>query len=162
MRRRLIPALMLVLVGCGTQATKTVEPASEGAPLPSVLGVPDSQIGLRTESVFEIAIPGVYVAPDTDPGDNALLPRANGEAPPLVPHALEEMLPITQEENLCIECHGRPGEASIGTSMSASHFKDLRHAPDTLREEIAGARWYCVSCHVSQTDAAPLVRNPGR
>jgi nitrate reductase cytochrome c-type subunit len=46
--------------------------------------------------------------------------------------------------------------------MSESHFKDLRHAPEVLRDELAGARWYCTSCHVSQSDAEPLVDNPPR
>ena len=36
-----------------------------------------------------------------------------------------------------------------------SHLVDLRKAPGEMREEVIGARFVCVSCHVSRTLPPP-------
>ena len=36
---------------------------------------------------------------------------------------------------------------------------NLRHAPGTQRDEVAGARYNCILCHAPQTDAEPLIEN---
>ena len=39
------------------------------------------------------------------PGANAVLERSFENAPPLIPHNLDDMLPITTDNNMCLSCH---------------------------------------------------------
>lgn len=111
----------------------------------------------RTLNVKE---PPVVVPQSSDPGDSTLLARDFEGAPPLIPHSLEGLVPITREENLCIDCH-LIQEADEGdpTPIPESHLRDLRRSPEKVGETVAGARYNCVLCHVAQTSAAPLVGN---
>lgn len=122
--------------------------------------VPDSEIGLRGVGVFEVAVPPPVRESSTDPGEAPLPPRVNGELPPVVPHGVADFLPITLGSNACVDCHEveekEPGEP---TPLPPSHFRDLRDAPEEVGETLAGARWVCISCHVSPTAAEPLVGN---
>jgi len=124
-------------------------------------GISDATLSLSRTSVFEVASPPAVVSTAPEAGESVLLARAHSEAPPVVPHAIGDFLPITREANACVDCHaveerveGEP------VPIPPSHYVDLRNAPGVRRDEIAGARWVCVSCHVPRTDAAPLVPNP--
>ena len=66
------------------------------------------------------------------------------------------MMPLNKEENMCLDCHTADGDAKPPTP---SHYTDYRNAPDKVSEEIVGARYVCVSCHVEQSNAQPLVGN---
>ena len=123
-------------------------------------GTPDSQIGLSKVSVFEVADPDPVNENTSDPGEMPVLPRAFSDGPPLIPHGVAEFLPITLSENQCMDCHQvEEKEEGEPTPIPQSHFVDLRNAPDAVREDVAGARYLCMSCHVPQTGAAPLVEN---
>ncbi|MFQ5349701.1 MAG: nitrate reductase cytochrome c-type subunit [Thermoanaerobaculia bacterium] len=121
---------------------------------------PADDLGLAKGSVFDVLVPDP-VAPETsDPGDKPRLPRDYEGSPPRVPHAVDDYLPVTREDNLCVDCHGiAEAEEGDPTAIPASHYTDLRRAPDRVGEALAGARWVCLSCHVVPTDAEPLVRN---
>jgi len=81
-------------------------------------------------------------------------------APPRIPHGIADFLPITAARHPCLECHDRRNAAEVeAVPLPASHYRDLRRAPEVDRETVAGARYVCVSCHVPQTDAPPLVGN---
>lgn len=111
-----------------------------------------------------------FEPPDTRPGRSTRLPRAWDGQPPLVPHSLRGLIPITATTNACVRCHGRAGATSGPPPAPPSHFIDLREAPGVARPQVAGARWNCTACHVPQTMAPPLVgttfdgkaRRPGR
>jgi cytochrome c-type protein NapB len=121
---------------------------------------PDSSIGLSRTSPFSVPVPPAITQPASDPGDEPKFPRAYPGAPPLIPHGIAEFLPITREQNDCLECHDREQAPEFGAvSLPASHYQDLRREPDVERRSIAGARYVCLSCHVPQTDAPPLVGN---
>lgn len=121
--------------------------------------IPDDRIGLSKVDVRDIPDPGAVVDNTTEPGEGRPLPRAYEGAPPLVSHTAEGYLPITREENLCLECHMIEGEAEEGlpTPIPASHYTDLRNAPSVVGDEVAGARYNCSACHVAQTGTVPLV-----
>ena len=122
--------------------------------------IPDRDIGLSKSSVFDVANPETFNPEASFPGDEPLIPRVHAEAPPLVPHTVVDFLPISWDDNLCIECHLADEEGeSDGKAMAASHLTDLRNAPDTVGTSVVGARYLCISCHVSRSDAAPLVGN---
>jgi len=124
-------------------------------------GISDATLSLSRTSVFEVASPPAVVSTAPGAGESVPLARSHPEAPPVVPHAIGDFLPVTREANACVDCHaveerveGEP------VPIPPSHYVDLRNAPGVRRDEIAGARWVCVSCHVARTDAAPLVPNP--
>ena len=123
-------------------------------------GVSDTQIGLSKTRITEIPDPLAFRFVDSDPGDAPLPERAFSGTPPVIPHALAGMLPLTRSENQCLDCHEveakEPGEP---TPIPESHYVDLRHAPGVKREAVAGARYNCILCHAPQTDAGPLVES---
>ena len=123
-------------------------------------GTPDTEIGLSKTSVFDTPAPEVTRTNTSEPGDLPLPERGFPEEPPVIPHGVGEFLPITFAENQCAECHAEeekiPGEP---TPMPRSHYVDLRNAPKDVQGEIVGARYSCVSCHVSPGGNVPLTPN---
>jgi cytochrome c-type protein NapB len=169
MRSRGIASLMLPAVvllsalSCGTmRPPAAAPPAPVGAPETpgAVPGIPDDEIGLDKSDVKETSTPAPTRLDDSAPGERPLVPRAFEGEPPRISHGIEDFLPITADENLCVTCHEveekLEGEA---TPIPSSHYTDLRNAPEVVGEQIVGARWVCTSCHVAQTGAQPLVGN---
>ena len=140
MRRILVP--LLLLAGPGLHAQATVQ-------------------GLAPGSVFAVPSPPSFKDEASAPGEKGVMKRINREFPPMIPHGVGDLLPITRESNLCLDCHGTQARPKAGepTPVPASHYVDLRRAPGTKGGRLAGTRWVCISCHVPQTDARPLVRN---
>ncbi len=135
-------------------------PETSPAPEAKALPISELEIGLGTGSAFEVAIPPRVVVEGSDPGERPLPGRAHPEAAPVIPHSLEDIDPITHDDNACVDCHQvEEKEEGEPTPMPPSHYTDLRNAPGTVTEEVEGARWVCVSCHVSRSDQAPLVGN---
>lgn len=121
--------------------------------------IPDDQIGLSKVDVREVPDPDPVLDDTTEPGEGGVMERAYDGAPPLISHAATDFLPITREENLCLECHQVEGEKEEGlpTPIPESHYTDLRNAPSEVGDGVVGARYNCTLCHVPQTGAAPLV-----
>ena len=119
---------------------------------------PDTALGLAKGSVFDVPAPPAVKPNQSAPGEQPVLPRPYALAPPRIPHAIDDFLPITQKQSSCVDCHAvkdkKPGEP---TPIPASHYVDLRRAPGKPVERIAGARWVCTACHVPRTEAQPLV-----
>ena len=108
-------------------APRATAPAAP--PAPAAAPVKDRDLGLSKTSVFEVPAPPAWKAEDSAPGEKTPPPpRLGTQIPPVVPHGVADLLPIT-----------------------------LRRAPDQVGEKVAGARWICTACHVARTDAPPLV-----
>lgn len=88
--------------------------------------------------------------------DSGPLPRDFVQQPPLTPHTTRGYT-ITKNFNKCLDCHawGRTAETGA-TKISISHFKSYGGAE---LSNISPRRYFCTQCHVSQTDAKPLVGN---
>ena len=129
------------------------------AQAPGPKPVPDKALGLSRTSVFEVPSPPTFQDEASAPGEKALPPRVNRENPPVIPHGLQDMLPITRGSNLCLDCHGGAGPKKKGdpTPAPASHYVDYRREPGKRGKAIAGTRWVCTACHVPRSDAQPLV-----
>lgn len=85
--------------------------------------------------------------------------RAFENAPPLIPHDLEGLLPITTELNMCTTCHLPEFAKDAGsTPIPPSHFINLRTGED-LKGKLDDTRYNCVQCHVPQSNAKPLIAN---
>jgi cytochrome c-type protein NapB len=148
--RALVIAALLAAACSGARPSPT-PPAAAPSP------VPDAALGLTKGSVFDVPAPPVSKPNQSAPGETPVLPRPYALAPPRIPHAIDDFLPITQTQSLCFDCHSvkekKPGQP---TPIPASHHVDLRRAPGKAEERVAGARWVCTACHVPRTDAQPL------
>ena len=146
-----VMALVAAVLSCAG-ATKT-DTSSQPA-------VPDREVGLSKESVFDTPTPAPVVQNTIYPGEQAVAPAEFEGSPPVISHTVVDFVPITADDNMCIECHALE-EAGEGdpTPIPVSHYTDLRNDPGTVTNEVVGARYRCTACHASQTDAAPLVEN---
>lgn len=127
--------------------------------------VGDDEISLDKNSVFATPDPILAAPAGMEAGENTKVGGYFEEMPPVISHQIQDLLPITLAENMCLDCHDDPsmiGE-EIGedepTPIPASHYTDLRHDPETVTQQLIGARFDCTQCHVPQTDAEPLVAN---
>ena len=124
-------------------------------------GTPETEIGLARGGPMEVRAPPRVKENESAPGDRPVRPRAYPGAAPAIPHAIPDFLPITREQNACVDCHAvaakKKGEP---TPIPASHHVDQRNAPGKRGEKVTGARWSCTACHVSREDVAPLVKSP--
>jgi cytochrome c-type protein NapB len=91
-------------------------------------------------------------ARDRDP-----IPRDYVQQPPLIPHKIDGYA-ITVRDNKCMDCHSWSRYKQVNaTKISLTHFRD--RATGTELADVSPARYFCVQCHVPQTDAKPLVQN---
>jgi len=152
MKRLLL--LAALAAGCATSAARSAAPAPAAA-------IPDSSLGLARGSVFAVLAPPVVAEEDSTPGEKGLRPRPYPGAPPVVPHGIQGFLPITPKDNACLACHGEAKVKKAGepTPLPPSHYTDYSRRPPVPGEKMAGSRWICVSCHVQQTDAKPIMGN---
>ncbi len=149
--------VLVLLTACPPAGRQQEKPQS---PPPSQVGVADSELGLSKTSVFDAPAPPQFQYNQSEPGESQVLPRAYPGAPPLIPHEVSEFLPITREDNQCVDCHATDeGESGGPPPMPPSHYIDMRGAPGVVRETIAGARFVCTTCHVPQATLSPLVGN---
>jgi cytochrome c-type protein NapB len=147
--RSLLPVICILLAGVVLAQTETSEK-----------GTPDRELGLSKASVFDIASPEPVVDNDSAPGERPLIDRVNSVAPPTVPHGIVDFLPVTLESNMCIDCHQiEEKQAGEPTPIPSSHYTDLRREPEKVGESVVGARYNCIACHVSLTEASALVEN---
>lgn len=81
------------------------------------------------------------------------------EQPPVIPHAIDGYQ-ITLHTNQCLTCHARQFIEGSGAPMiSVTHFMDR---DGQILADVTPRRYFCNACHVSQTDAKPLVTNTFR
>lgn len=105
------------------------------------------------------------VALDEDPADPPInlwqqdrdpIPRDYVQQPPLIPHDITGYK-INLKFNKCLSCHSWTTYKEAGaTKISQTHFADRT---EHVLADVAARRYFCTQCHVSQTDARPLVHN---
>jgi cytochrome c-type protein NapB len=149
--------LARLLAAASVLATLAVAPmaAAQGGASPAGA---DKVKTLRSE--------GAVNAADIDIGDvfkverdRPPLPRDFVQQPPLIPHTTRGYT-VTLNFNKCMDCHAWSRARETGaTKVSLTHFRD-RDA--TELPNISPRRYFCLQCHVSQTDAKPLVENTFR
>jgi nitrate reductase cytochrome c-type subunit len=122
--------------------------------------VPDTEVGLSKASVFDSPAPDSTLTNQTDTGDQPVTPREFFDQPPVIPHGIADFIPITFADNQCIDCHGIEEKVQgEPTPIPPSHHVDMRNSPGATGDEVVGARYNCVSCHVSPGGNKPLVEN---
>jgi nitrate reductase (cytochrome), electron transfer subunit len=88
--------------------------------------------------------------------DDVRVRRNYPDQPPVIPHSIEGYA-VDLNGNKCMSCHARKfTEQSQAPMISVTHYQD--RSGNTLGG-LAPRRYVCVSCHVPQTTARPLVEN---
>ena len=145
MKRSLLLATLLALVGCATT-------------------VSDTDFSLHKGSVFEPMPPATFDFDSGSAGKALIEPTAGSGMPPMISHPIADYLPITASSNNCLTCHDRPGQWGKSTAKGqaaaapASHYAKAADGKFVL----AGAQYNCVACHAPQAGVTPLVTNRSR
>ncbi|QIM67302.1 nitrate reductase [Mannheimia granulomatis] len=76
--------------------------------------------------------------------------------PPLVPHSIRG-LQVSKNVNHCLGCHAsEPSKTTGATPLPPSHFTDRN---GKMHGSESPSRYFCLQCHVQQTDVNPIVQN---
>ncbi len=122
--------------------------------------VSEESLGLRKTDLYteNTTVPDATSYSKTAAGESKVYERAFENAPPMIPHDVEGLLPITTNNNSCLGCHDPAVAASVNaTSVPKSHTFDMRN--ETALATVSNARYNCTQCHAPQSDNAPLVEN---
>lgn len=78
------------------------------------------------------------------------------EQPPVIPHSIAGYQ-LSLNANRCLDCHRRQFTEGSGAPMiSITHFMDRDFQ---VLADVAPRRYFCLQCHVPQTEARPVVGN---
>jgi cytochrome c-type protein NapB len=155
-----------------TSSTKTITEESLGLRKTDLYSENSDTVGEETKYIKDSA------------GSSKKFDRAYENAPPLIPHDVEGMLPIKIGNNACTGCHLPDVAKSVGaTPIPASHFASFRpvtsvsNSGEIIKEgqtinntsdikmvvhklnDLSNARFNCSQCHVPQSTQEPLVKN---
>lgn len=101
--------------------------------------VSEETLGLRNTNLYSEAD---TMGEQTDyhrppPGASTRFERAYVNAPPMIPHDVEGMMPITKESNQCVGCHMPEVASSMGaTPIPPSHFTNFRPTVELKNGEV--------------------------
>jgi len=99
--------------------------------------VTEAELGLRKTDLYKEAADteGVQAKFDAPaPGSGTRYERAYVNAPPMIPHSVDGLLPITKSNNACLGCHMPAVAASVkATPIPPSHFTNFR--PETVMKD---------------------------
>ena len=125
----------------------------------------------RDTDLGALAKQDAAVFPTTEAGESLLIDRSFPDAPPVIPHAVEEMYPITADDNECLECH-HPDNAAEGSDipLPKTHFRQAVMAKGGKGDvmvwvvksyedtgDLAGNRYNCSMCHTPQAENARTI-----
>ncbi len=171
-----LAAAALLGAGCATAKTETAAKGDAGAVKPSVT---EADLGYRgtTDLLKEDVVPPAVHYHSAPPGTSKKFKRAYQDAPPMIPHSVEGLLPITKNNNACLGCHMPDVASAMGaTPIPVSHFTSFRPSTavkgdqilkngkvieNTSSEKLANVsihkenklyagRWNCSQCHAPQ------------
>ena len=148
--------------------------------------ITESAMGLRTSDLYSEsdATPNVTDYSRPAAGSSKRFERAYENAPPMIPHDIEGMLPITTANNSCTGCHMPEVAPSMkATPIPASHFATFRPTTkigakgEVMKEgksvvntsdlktvvhklaKLSGSRYNCSQCHAPQSKGGVAVAN---
>ncbi len=76
--------------------------------------------------------------------------------PPLVPHKIRGY-EVSTNANKCLSCHSFKRSVESGaTKISVTHYVTRE---GLVLSDVSPRRYFCLQCHVTQADTAPLVEN---
>lgn len=120
----------------------------------------EEELGLRKTDIYteNTTVSNKTAYSTVAAGEAPVIKRAFENAPPMIPHDIEGMTPITRDMNACTGCHlPEVAEAVKATPMPKSHFFDMR--TQKVLSSMSEARYNCTQCHAPQSNNEPLVKN---
>jgi len=126
----------LLFVGCSNAPAKTNAKANASVVKPTIT---EANLGYRgTDDLLkEDVIPPAVAYHSAAPGASKKFKRAYQDAPPMIPHSTEGLLPITKNNNACLGCHMPDAAAAMGaTPIPVSHFTNFRPKTEVVGDEI--------------------------
>lgn len=119
------------------------------------------------------------------PGESKIIDRSFDNAPPLIPHSVDGLVPVTMNNNSCLGCHMPEVAKSMNaTAIPKSHFTNFRplevvtHDGKVVKSgkvakvgkgnivyatpmhgKLYAGRFNCTQCHVAQSNAKLIVKN---
>ncbi len=148
--------------------------------------ITEEELGLRKVDLYseDKAAPSEGKFTRAAAGSADRFERAYTNAPPMIPHDVEGMLPIVKGNNACLGCHMPDVAPSVNaTAIPASHFANFRPATSMAADgkitkegkevdntsdfktvvkkmdKLNPARFNCSQCHAPQANIDPLVGN---
>ncbi len=89
--------------------------------------------------------------PDSDP-----IERDYVQQPPLIPHKIDGYK-VNFKFNKCLTCHSWANyREADATKISQTHFENSQ---GEMLANVSSRRYFCLQCHVSQTDVDVLIKN---
>jgi len=124
--------------------------------------IPDDALGLSKTSVYDVPDPEVVTYGGGDPGSNKRIAKSYNAAPPMIPHTIQGMPPITRESNLCKDCHVQPDQIGQKIAPGTPIPAPASHYVDVKKGELYMGRWNCTQCHRPQAKVNVLVKSTFR
>ena len=146
---------LILFTGCNQQNTQTA-PKSKNISKPvEVTGIRKATLDKDSQNLPTIT----YNAPAPVPGQVKPFKKSYVTAPPMIPHSIAGMTPITVKNNMCLNCHLPQNAKALGvTPMPEDHFIDNFEGGKHVRR-VAGSRYFCTTCHAPQANLDPVVEN---
>lgn len=156
--------------------------------------VSEMALGLRKTDIYDESKSSGGTKADYDrpsPGSSTRFERAYKDAPPMIPHSVEGLLPITKMNNQCLGCHLPEVAPSVGsTPIPPTHFtnyrpitaendgyvvkegkvvgydiqntSDIKLAKVKKSDTLYQGRFNCTQCHAPQSKTKTSVANTFR
>jgi len=145
-------ASLFILTGCNNASTtnnsvnnKTVQ----------VTGIRKASLNAGSQNLPVVK----YTSTAPVPGKVKTFKTSYVTAPPMIPHSIAGMTPITVKNNMCLSCHLPQNAKALGvTPMPKDHFIDNFEGNKHVRR-VAGSRFFCTTCHAPQAKLNPVVEN---
>ena len=181
---KIISKISLSLVLASSLFLATVN--AEEVKADGVKSVTEASLGLRKTDLYSEDTEthgAVTKYSDAAAGTSKKIKRAFQDAPPMIPHSVEGLIPITITNNACVGCHMPAVAAAVkATPVPKSHLMDFRpktnigkdgritkdgkavdntssetraniSIKENKEEKLTGARFNCTQCHAPQSDA---------
>ena len=106
----------------------------------------------------DVSIADVPNAPRMEKVENRDIKRKRNYPmqPPTIPHKIDGYQ-LDLYSNKCLSCHSRRRtEESQAPMVSVTHYMDR---DGNFLAEVSPRRYFCIQCHVVQTEAKPLLGN---
>jgi len=150
MKKLLISSALIagfIFTGCQSTAATNKEV--------KVTGIREANLNADSQNLPELKLNTTQPIP----GKVQKQPTSFVTAPPMIPHSVEGMVPITKNNNMCLNCHMPQAAKSMGvTPIPASHFVD-NFEGGKKTSKLAGSRYNCTLCHAPQAQVDPVIEN---
>ena len=145
-------AALIVFTGCNQTNTSTNNVSNKTV---EVTGVRKASLEKDSQNLPVVK----YTSQAPIPGKVKPFKTSYVTAPPMIPHSIKGMTPITVKNNMCLNCHLPQNAKALGvTPMPEDHFVD-NFDGDKHVKRVAGSRYFCTTCHAPQAKLNPVIEN---